>query len=638
MGRGFHGKNKKAKGSRVRSTGSDLDCEEWVTSTSHHSGYYSRKVTSSRNGGSLVKRNPKRQPQFDPVHDNPTLRSFRNNRMCEHHDQFNLGQAKRGKTQITKKPFNLAPRSSNPNQNKKKDQNRPPKIYNSAHPNSYKTAWVQANSQVAYDYVNSSDEEVNSDFIDGEPLQPQILTQVERVPIDGITTNLDDISTHDGFLGNADNSPDCMDGLFDNQESRPSVKHKAVFSYPEASEESFKTDGFYIDTVGNQEYSPEPQNTQETVSSYSKKIELPLEPIVIDLVSEEQVRGSPENTTELTQKKPSLSKKKANVKIANNDELLQDYIDSMDVEDLNLKLSECRFLVDKTDETEYLMGDSGDESGNTSYDEHMIHASDFESGSGSGSDLSESEEYYRGFNEGVSEGLSFFLKNLTTNQRRKMEHLIRINFPPEMRPVCLDGTTPHSNYSQEKPPSAKPNKNNVKLNNYNPDVSQPVMEMANADLSEANAAILEMLRNKHRKAILFPTQSKAHFQSIRALSLAYNLRVFQTATSAGSQIRAEKIKASRVPRDQSDINQLLGLSISIKKSTGSKFTKSIKRSTTKYSEIKVSSGAPIPSTNMGHKLLSKMGWAPGQALGASGTGILEPILPEVRKKNQGLGA
>jgi len=35
--------------------------------------------------------------------------------------------------------------------------------------------------------------------------------------------------------------------------------------------------------------------------------------------------------------------------------------------------------------------------------------------------------------------------------------------------------------------------------------------------------------------------------------------------------------------------------------------------------------SPVPEENVGHKLLSKMGWKEGDSLGKTNTGILEPV-------------
>ncbi|KAI1301117.1 hypothetical protein EDD11_005807 [Mortierella claussenii] len=49
------------------------------------------------------------------------------------------------------------------------------------------------------------------------------------------------------------------------------------------------------------------------------------------------------------------------------------------------------------------------------------------------------------------------------------------------------------------------------------------------------------------------------------------------------------------------------------------------------------SASAISVENVGHRMLSKMGWCPGVGLGATGDGIVQPIEAIVRAKNRGLG-
>lgn len=46
---------------------------------------------------------------------------------------------------------------------------------------------------------------------------------------------------------------------------------------------------------------------------------------------------------------------------------------------------------------------------------------------------------------------------------------------------------------------------------------------------------------------------------------------------------------------------------------------------------------PIESTNIGLKLLKKMGWSEGTGLGKDSSGITEPVLTLIRPKSTGLG-
>ncbi|KAI8920291.1 hypothetical protein DFJ77DRAFT_427258 [Powellomyces hirtus] len=47
--------------------------------------------------------------------------------------------------------------------------------------------------------------------------------------------------------------------------------------------------------------------------------------------------------------------------------------------------------------------------------------------------------------------------------------------------------------------------------------------------------------------------------------------------------------------------------------------------------------AAIAETNVGHRMLKAMGWAPGQALGADGSGLINPVEVTIRGKRAGLG-
>ncbi|KAI8367698.1 uncharacterized protein BYT42DRAFT_135691 [Radiomyces spectabilis] len=51
-----------------------------------------------------------------------------------------------------------------------------------------------------------------------------------------------------------------------------------------------------------------------------------------------------------------------------------------------------------------------------------------------------------------------------------------------------------------------------------------------------------------------------------------------------------------------------------------------------------SDALPIGQTNLGHRMLSAMGWREGDTLGTTNTGITAPVEAIVRSKNLGLGA
>jgi hypothetical protein len=50
------------------------------------------------------------------------------------------------------------------------------------------------------------------------------------------------------------------------------------------------------------------------------------------------------------------------------------------------------------------------------------------------------------------------------------------------------------------------------------------------------------------------------------------------------------------------------------------------------------SAAPLDASNVGHRMLQKMGWEDGTGLGKHRSGITEPVQAEVRAKGAGVGA
>lgn len=48
-------------------------------------------------------------------------------------------------------------------------------------------------------------------------------------------------------------------------------------------------------------------------------------------------------------------------------------------------------------------------------------------------------------------------------------------------------------------------------------------------------------------------------------------------------------------------------------------------------------GKPVPPSSKGGQMLQALGWREGQGIGAQQQGMLEPLLPEKRKRFAGLG-
>ncbi|KAL1922575.1 uncharacterized protein VTP21DRAFT_10114 [Calcarisporiella thermophila] len=71
---------------------------------------------------------------------------------------------------------------------------------------------------------------------------------------------------------------------------------------------------------------------------------------------------------------------------------------------------------------------------------------------------------------------------------------------------------------------------------------------------------------------------------------------------------------------------------------GSRKGKAIDEAGPAHGSVVGGEAIPLGQANIGHRMLSKMGWNPGQSLGVTGEGITDPVAAVVRKKRLGLGA
>ena len=69
-----------------------------------------------------------------------------------------------------------------------------------------------------------------------------------------------------------------------------------------------------------------------------------------------------------------------------------------------------------------------------------------------------------------------------------------------------------------------------------------------------------------------------------------------------------------------------------------KATSDLVLSPNKHGQVVGSNAPQVGESNVGHILLSKMGWTPGQSLGKDGQGIAQPISAVMRDKRRGLGS
>ncbi|KAG0057630.1 hypothetical protein BGZ83_007003 [Gryganskiella cystojenkinii] len=185
-------------------------------------------------------------------------------------------------------------------------------------------------------------------------------------------------------------------------------------------------------------------------------------------------------------------------------------------------------------------------------------------------------------------------------------------------------------------------------------------------LMEINRSIEEFVRDKTSDSLQLPPMPKPLRRKVHLLCNHYNLR----SQSVGSGKRRFpiliKTNHTRMPVNPVSVTRLLQQSENEIKSTLQGILKSQGRgnknspggsgnggsSTPKFNKSKARGGgsmaAPhgtvvgaeaseISHENLGHRMLSKMGWSPGVGLGASGEGITQPIEAVMRAKRRGLG-
>ncbi|KAJ9059557.1 G patch domain-containing protein 2 [Entomophthora muscae] len=281
---------------------------------------------------------------------------------------------------------------------------------------------------------------------------------------------------------------------------------------------------------------------------------------------------------------------------SHHQEAMQDYLDNISVENLDVKLKEVHLSQDSDDSMSYGSLDDSDM--------HSLIGSE------------PSEEWAEGFKEGLQTALDLlpkFAKKILTNELK----------------ACVDKTLLPSSIAPK--PRSKAKKTPQGFDKKPNEDRRHSTTVKGSSLQAANEAILDMLNNPHRKQVQFPLISKPHRQSIIALSELYNLEIIIPHIKQHPLCVLKPDSAYSLP-SAAEVNALIGTM------PGSPMSKHYPQKKAKTAAIVCSSAPPIAASNIGHRLLSQMGWTPGQALGAAGDGILDPIQAEIRRKRQGLGS
>lgn len=271
-------------------------------------------------------------------------------------------------------------------------------------------------------------------------------------------------------------------------------------------------------------------------------------------------------------------------------EAWQDYMDNLSVDEMNYKLNVVS-----------LEEDSASELGTPCRDPTL--------------GLEHGEEWAQGFKVGLESALGLLSKSTKKILTKQLKaHLDKALWP-------------NSFFSA---PKHKRNKMPLEQNKEHNEDRRHSITIKGPCLFTANDAIKEMLSNPHRRQLRFPLINRSHQQKVIALAELYCLDVEMPLISQ-LPLRVKKLASSFTLPDAAAVEALIGRRPVLPAS---------ETSPQKLRPLPMAnaSAPPIDSTNVGHRLLSQMGWAPGQALGANEDGILDPIQVAIRRKRQGLGA
>ncbi|CAG8527045.1 7037_t:CDS:10 [Ambispora gerdemannii] len=153
------------------------------------------------------------------------------------------------------------------------------------------------------------------------------------------------------------------------------------------------------------------------------------------------------------------------------------------------------------------------------------------------------------------------------------------------------------------------------------------------ELLGIHKTILNFIKDDTIKSFHFQPYASAARRWIHLISKQYNLK----SESTGAD--------TRIPPDQSSIDklvnrgrmQLANVCTNLSKEEKEKLKNKIRPTAMlKHGTVVGASAAPLTSDNIGHRMLSKMGWKEGTTLGQNG-GISQPLETIIRLKRTGLG-
>jgi hypothetical protein len=166
---------------------------------------------------------------------------------------------------------------------------------------------------------------------------------------------------------------------------------------------------------------------------------------------------------------------------------------------------------------------------------------------------------------------------------------------------------------------------------------------------EINREIKRFLQDMDEQELSLQSMNACQRQYVHKLASCYNLKsrsrgkgnhrftvLYRMKYSTAINHNWSKIEAiiRQAERDQKTFLSFMSSS-SLKKTNRVSLGK--KERTTSKTRDKLIIEEPIASTNIGNRMLQKLGWTPGAGLGQEGQGLKEPIPLVIRRKNAGLG-
>ncbi|KAF9201739.1 hypothetical protein BGZ49_008059 [Haplosporangium sp. Z 27] len=175
-------------------------------------------------------------------------------------------------------------------------------------------------------------------------------------------------------------------------------------------------------------------------------------------------------------------------------------------------------------------------------------------------------------------------------------------------------------------------------------------------LSEINETIEEFVRHGGSEILQLPPMMTALRRRVHLLSTHYGLRSESVGKGKHRSPVLIRTDRTKLPKSADQVMTILTQSDKEIKKRTVEFNQSQswgRRSNRRHREegvpnrtvdVRITNGAvvgataaPISNENVGHRLLSKMGWTPGDGLGASGGGITNPIEAVMKRTRGGLG-